>query len=184
MIVSSSSTVEPKLQTAQEGTYSSRLHCNAAQTKPNPARGVEVYVLSPSRSDEAARVAARENASIELERDRNRYPLGQIEHQILASAAQHGMLDLSHLLAATLDSTLQHQMHSPSRGVQSAGFLVLVGAAMPSVLVEMGFLSNVEEERLLASAAYQERLARSIATAVVRFVRHYDRMVTLTGAER
>ncbi|GBD04900.1 N-acetylmuramoyl-L-alanine amidase AmiA [bacterium HR20] len=160
------------------------LHCNAAQTKPHPARGVEVYVLSPSRSDEAARVAARENASIELERDRNRYPLGQIEHQILASAAQHGMLDLSHLLAATLDSTLQHQMHSPSRGVQSAGFLVLVGAAMPSVLVEMGFLSNAEEERLLASAAYQERLAHSIATAVVRFVRHYDRMVTLTGAER
>ncbi|GIV56017.1 MAG: hypothetical protein KatS3mg040_0785 [Candidatus Kapaibacterium sp.] len=160
------------------------LHCNAAQTKPNPARGVEVYVLSPSRSDEAARVAARENASIELERDRNRYPLGQIEHQILASAAQHGMLDLSHLLAATLDSTLQHQMRSPSRGVQSAGFLVLVGAAMPSVLVEMGFLSNAEEERLLASAAYQERLARSIATAVARFVRHYDRIVTLTGAER
>lgn len=160
------------------------LHCNAAQTKPHPARGAEVYVLSPSRSDEAARVAARENASVDLEGDRDRYPIGQIEQQILASAAQHGILDMSHLLAAMLDSTLQRHTRSISRGVQSAGFLVLVGAVMPSVLVEMGFLSNAEEERLLASKAYQDRLARSIATAVARFVRHYDSIVTPTGAEQ
>ncbi len=160
------------------------LHCNAAATKPHTASGVEVYVLSPARTDEAARVALRENASIEFERDQSRYPASHIEQRILASAAQHGMLDLSHLLAASIDSTLHHMLGVQSRGVQSAGFLVLVGAVMPSVLVELGFLTNVEEERLLRSQSYQERIAQALATAIADFVRHYEQIHTLSGAVR
>ncbi len=160
------------------------LHCNAAATKPHTASGVEVYVLSPARTDEAARVALRENASIEFERDRRHYPAGYIEQRILTSAAQHGMLDLSHLLAATIDSTLHRMLGVPSRGVQSAGFLVLVGAVMPSVLVELGFLTNAEEERMLRSQSYQERIARALATAIADFARQYERMHALSGSVR
>jgi N-acetylmuramoyl-L-alanine amidase len=145
---------------------------------------VEVYVLSPARTDEAARVALRENASIEFERDQTRYPASNIEQRNLASAAQHGMLDLSHLLAASIDSTLHHMLGVQSRGVQSAGFLVLVGAVMPSVLVELGFLTNAEEERLLRLQSYQERIARALATAIADFVRHYEQIHTLSGAVR
>lgn len=154
------------------------LHCNAAPSKPHPARGVEVYVLSPARTDEAAAVAARENASIRLEHGGSRYRDADVERRILASVTQRGFLDLSHRCAALLDSSITRRLQCSSRGVQSAGFLVLVDASMPSVLVEMGFLTNREEERLLRSPSYQEKLARAIADAIVVYARQYERMVT------
>lgn len=157
------------------------LHCNAAVTKPHPARGVELYVLSPARTDEAAAVAARENSSIALEQDSSRYRVATIEQQILASVAQQGFLTLSHRLASLIDSTLRLHTTLPSRGVQSAGFLVLVGASMPSVLVEMGFLSNKTDEHILSSRAGQRTIARSIAEAIVAYVREYNRMVSRNG---
>ncbi len=157
------------------------LHCNAATTKPHPARGVEIYVLSPARTDAAAAVAARENSSIALEQDSSRYQVATIEQQILASVAQQGFLTLSHRLASLIDSTLRLQTTLPSRGVQSAGFLVLVGASMPSVLVEMGFLSNKTDEHILSSRTGQRAIARSIAEAIVAYVREYNRMVTRNG---
>ncbi|GIV54521.1 MAG: hypothetical protein KatS3mg039_1039 [Candidatus Kapaibacterium sp.] len=155
------------------------LHCNAAPTKPHPARGVEVYVLSPARTDAAAAVAARENASISLEHDSTRY--GSVEQQILANVAQQGFLALSHRLASLVDSTLRLRAALPSRGVHSAGFLVLVGAAMPSVLVEMGFLSNTTDERLLSSKAGQKRIARALAEAIAAYVREYNVMISRNG---
>jgi N-acetylmuramoyl-L-alanine amidase len=160
------------------------LHCNAAPTKPHPARGVEVYVLSPARTDQAAAVAARENASIALERDSTRYRETPIDQQILASVAQQGFLALSHRLASHVDSMLQRRAGLPSRGVQTAGFLVLVGAAMPSVLVELGFLSNPEDERILASSAGQRRIARAIAEAIAAYVREYNGMISRNGQHR
>lgn len=157
------------------------LHCNAAPTKPHPARGVEVYVLSPARTDEAAAVAARENASIQYESDSLRYQSVTIQQQILATVAQHGFLELSHRLAQLLDSTMNVVLQQPTRGVQSAGFLVLVGAAMPSVLIEMGFLTHPEEAQLLQRSAYQEKIARAIVQAVLAYVRQYEQMVVHHG---
>jgi N-acetylmuramoyl-L-alanine amidase len=55
---------------------------------------------------------------------------------------------------------------------------------MPSVLVELGFLTNAEEERLLRSQSYQERIARALATAIADFVRRYEQIHALSGAVR
>jgi N-acetylmuramoyl-L-alanine amidase len=68
--------------------------------------------------------------------------------------------------------------------VQTAGFLVLVGAAMPSVLVELGFLSNPEDERILASSAGQRKIARALAEAIAAYVREYNGMISRNGQHR
>jgi len=64
------------------------------------------------------------------------------------------------------------------RGVRQAGFRVLVGAYMPAVLVEMGFLSNPHEEKQLGSAPYQRKLARAIGDAILAY---RDEMEALQG---
>jgi len=61
-----------------------------------------------------------------------------------------------------------------SRGVKQAPFVVLLGVQMPSALVEIGFLTNPEDERRLATAARRERIAASLAQAVLEFGRRYD----------
>ena len=68
------------------------------------------------------------------------------------------------------------------RGVRQAPFRVLMGATMPSVLVEMGFLSHAEEERLLSSNDYQSRLAQAIARATLAFRDAYERRLGVTGS--
>ena len=60
---------------------------------------------------------------------------------------------------------------SEGRGVKQAPFRVLVGAAMPAVLVEVAFISNPEEEKLLGSDAYQAKIAASLARGIERFRR-------------
>lgn len=62
------------------------------------------------------------------------------------------------------------------RGVKQANFYVLRGAFMPAILVEMGFISNLNEEALLANQQYQERLARTIFEGIKRFKYNYDRI--------
>jgi N-acetylmuramoyl-L-alanine amidase len=69
---------------------------------------------------------------------------------------------------------------SEGRGVKQAPFRVLVGAAMPAVLVEVAFISNPEEEKLLASEAYQAKIARSLARGIERFRK--ERSARLGGA--
>ena len=62
------------------------------------------------------------------------------------------------------------------RGVKQANFYVLRGAFMPSILIEMGFISNAEEEQLLVNEEYQERIARTIFEGIKRFKFRYDRI--------
>jgi N-acetylmuramoyl-L-alanine amidase len=72
-------------------------------------------------------------------------------------------------------------MHpGPNRGVKQAGFRVLIGAVMPAVLVEMGFISNAGEARLLGTAAFQQKIAWSLAQAVDRFFEHHESLFTNT----
>ncbi|MDD3143170.1 MAG: N-acetylmuramoyl-L-alanine amidase, partial [Candidatus Cloacimonetes bacterium] len=62
------------------------------------------------------------------------------------------------------------------RGVKQASFYVLRGAFMPAILIEMGFISNLNEEAVLANKQYQERLARTIFEGIKRFKYSYDRI--------
>lgn len=154
------------------------IHCNSMPTKPHPAHGCETYILRPGRNDDAARVASRENASVKFEQQQRRYE-GMTEDQIIvATMAQRSFVRLSESFAASI----QHEVtdHTPlaDRGVSQAGFFVLVGASMPNVLIETGFLSNRTDAEYLASSKGQAAIASSIASAIKSYAASYQRSLS------
>jgi N-acetylmuramoyl-L-alanine amidase len=84
--------------------------------------------------------------------------------------AQAAQLDASSKLAGNLYGEISQASLSRSRGVKQAPFRVLVGATMPAVLVEVGFITNPEEEKLLFSEAHQVRLTNALIQGLGRFI--------------
>ena len=85
-------------------------------------------------------------------------------------------LDHAHwsaLLAEIIQEKLAQVHPGPNRGVKQAPFAVITNSLMPAVLLEVGFLSNREEERLLNQRSFQEDVARSVASAVLEFFQRY-----------
>ena len=73
-----------------------------------------------------------------------------------------------------MQDSVTRSLRIASRGVKQAGFYVLGGAAMPAILVEIGFLTNRKEERRLMDAQYRERVARAIYAGLADYKRRYD----------
>jgi len=142
------------------------LHTNA-----NPRRdrsGVETYFLNVTDDRYARRLAARENGSLDMEeapKDVQRI-LTDLDSKASAGASR----TLARMVQKEITSrTRQSQGAVRDRGVKNALFYVLLGARMPAVLVETAFISNREEEKRLASPAYQQLVAEGVARAVVEF---------------
>jgi N-acetylmuramoyl-L-alanine amidase len=137
------------------------LHANA--NKSRKAYGIETYYLNFSKNDKAAAVAARENGtSIKQVSD-----LELILFDLMANAK----INESSRLATGIQESLVKNIskkYSDIRdlGVRQGPFYVLLGATMPSVLVETAFISHPREEKRLASSKYQESAARAIASAI------------------
>ncbi|WP_051669454.1 N-acetylmuramoyl-L-alanine amidase [Bryobacter aggregatus] len=133
------------------------IHANSSPAKA--ATGVETYYLNFTSSPEALEVAARENASS----GRGVSDLGDLIKKI----ALKEKIDESREFASKVQSSLQAGsakagIVSKDRGVRKAPFIVLIGAQMPSVLSEIGFLSNPKEEALLRKPEYRQKIAESI----------------------
>ena len=142
------------------------LHVNSV---PGPsAHGAETYFLNLQASDERAeQAAAMENRADPLPPSEGD-PLYDLQ-LILWDLAQSHYLAESQRLARLVQEELNETLHLANRGVKQAPFRVLVGAAMPAVLVECGFLSNPEEEAKLLDPAYRAELVDSLVRAVVRY---------------
>ena len=147
------------------------LHLNSAFGAT--AHGAETYFLSATASDErAARAAQAENrpreagpaAGAALGDD----PLYDLQ-LILWDLAQSHFLSESQALAKMIQGELNTTLELRDRGVKQAPFVVLMGAAMPAVLVELGFLSNPDEERKLQDPAYRDDLAQALVRAISRY---------------
>ena len=137
------------------------IHCNASETKTR--RGVETYVLDVNRDELAARVAARENATSQAASAELSSILGDLR---LADQSQRSTR-LARLLERAATSALGVKYgDAVDGGVHTAGFYVLVGADMPSVLFETSYISNVTDEQRLDSDEYRQILADAIANAV------------------
>jgi N-acetylmuramoyl-L-alanine amidase len=136
------------------------LHANAAPRK-NP-RGAEVFYLSTERATSEAR------GSVQQELPALGGGSREIE-VILWEMAQTRHLAQSAAFAELIEGELSNRLKMSARPVQQAPFRVLVGANMPAVLVEMGFLSNPGEEKQLVSAEYQNVVVQAIFDALVRF---------------
>lgn len=139
------------------------LHANASLRRT--ATGAEVFYLSLDRADEEARrVAESEGVAMPV------FGGGTREIDvILWEMAQTRHLVQSAELAKAIEGQLRTSVPMGPRPIQQAPFRVLVGANMPAVLVELGYLTNSEQESALASVPFQTRLAQAIAEAVARF---------------
>lgn len=133
------------------------IHANAS---PNSAAyGIETYYLNFSKNEKAAAVAARENGT-------SLQQLGALE-QILFDLMAHSKIQESSRLASDIQSSLvdtmgRHYGEVKDLGVKQGPFYVLLGANMPSVLVETAFISNRSEEARLASRKYQKQAVQAI----------------------
>jgi N-acetylmuramoyl-L-alanine amidase len=148
------------------------IHVNAARGAS--ASGTETYFLSSEATDNSARAAAAfENKVIELEPG-SRGASRDLLRSILWDLAQSEFQQESSRLAEGLQDSLERALRQPSRGVKQAPFYVLGGAAMPAVLVEIGFISNAHEEERLQDEGYRDRIARALAAGLAAYKRRYD----------
>jgi N-acetylmuramoyl-L-alanine amidase len=149
------------------------IHCNAMPDKPNPRNGFECYILRPGRSDDAARVAAAENDVIRYEANREKYDRHEAEIVIMSTMAQNAFARYSEEAAHAISNSLSKSSGIKDRGVHQAGFYVLVGTAMPSVLLELGYLTNEKDKKALTNKWVQRRIARAIARGIRNYEKNY-----------
>jgi N-acetylmuramoyl-L-alanine amidase len=140
------------------------IHANASE---NPsARGVETYFLNFATNMGAASVAARENAA-------SGQAMGALP-DFLKAIALHNKLDESRDFATEVQRAIVERLRKSNRalkdlGVKQAPFVVLIGAAMPSVLAEISFVTNAQEAKLLRGTAYRQRIAEALFDAIRKY---------------
>lgn len=133
------------------------------------AKGTETYVMGLHKTESNLRVAQRENASILLEEDYETkyesFDPNSPESYIALTLRQSAFLDQSVSFAKEIQEQFEKRVGRVNRGVKQAGFLVLHQTAMPSVLIETGFLTNPDEEKFLNSTTGQDYMASAIYRA-------------------
>jgi N-acetylmuramoyl-L-alanine amidase len=151
-----------KAANAQGADLFISLHLNAARAKA--ARGSEVFFLSLGKGDDEE-VVATENAGAGAAPG----SADNVVASILDDLAQTAFLQDSERLAVAIQSQLNLLARIKERGVKQAPFIVLRGAAMPAVLVEVAFISNPKEEEKLKDAAFRAKVADAITLGVRRY---------------
>lgn len=149
------------------------VHTNASPV--SSVKGAETFVLGTERLDKNLDVAMRENAVIKLEADYQTtyhgFDPNSVDSYIMFELMQNQYLDQSLNYATYLQQGFATLLKRGDRGVRQAAFWVLLKSACPSVLIEMGFISNLEEERFLVSTAGQKKIAQNICDAFGSFYR-------------
>ena len=146
------------------------IHTNAS--RDSRAYGTETYFLNLATDDESIRVAAMENATS----TKNISDLHSILNDLLKNAKINESSRLAEMVQFSLVKNLNRKGYDrvKDKGVKQAPFYVLLGARMPSILVESAFISNREECRLLTTASYQEHLAESIVQGLRAYIKEIN----------
>ncbi len=146
------------------------IHANANPSRK--AKGIETYLLNWTNDEEAMRVAARENAiSFKKMKEMHRQMdiLEMIKNDLIRENKRDESIKLAHYIQRSMISTINSLGNRDKRldhGVKQALFYVLFGAKMPSVLVEVSFISNPEEEKLLSDDSYRMHIAKAISEGI------------------
>ncbi|MGA1845491.1 N-acetylmuramoyl-L-alanine amidase [Deferribacter abyssi] len=140
------------------------IHVNASRNRR--AKGVETYVLNVTKDKSALEVAAFENQATEKS-------LSDLQG-ILKDIILNSKLEESLILAKSVQNSLVLHLKENSLGVKQAPFYVLVGAKMPSILIETGFLSNKKEARKFATKRYREEIAEGIFNGLMKYIKKYN----------
>ncbi len=148
------------------------IHANASRARQ--AHGFETYYLSEATDDNARALAAVENASLYFESS----SLSGVSTDLKAT-----LWDIVYTenraqsveLARYISQALEKDVKGRNRGVKSARFYVLKYVRMPSVLVEVGFITNRKEEKELEDRRHRQRVAKAIARGILSYKREYER---------
>lgn len=161
------------------------IHTNALANN-RIAKGASTWTLGLAKSDANLEVAKRENSVILYEDDyKTRYAgfnPNSAESYIIFEFMQDKYMEQSVHLASLVQKQFRHHCKRVDRGVHQAGFLVLKASAMPSILVELGFISTPEEERYLNTEEGSSTLAKGIYRAFLSYKREHE--IRLTGSSR
>ncbi len=154
------------------------VHANASRN--SKARGVETYFLNFATNPDAEAVAARENAG--SAQSMHRLPA------IVKAIAMNNKLDESRDFAGMVQKSMVQRLSSRNKqmrdlGVKQAPFVVLIGAAMPSVLAEIAFVTNRQEGTLLKTGAYRQHIAEALFDAVLRYQKSLKKIRTSSTAQ-
>ncbi|MDK9699131.1 MAG: N-acetylmuramoyl-L-alanine amidase [bacterium] len=143
------------------------IHINAARS--SKAYGIETYFLSPARTERAVKVSEFENSVVQLEDDNESYKQLTDEKHILVSMAQSQFLLESQVLAEAVHKEAIKRTGLNDRGVDQAGFYVLIGASMPAILFECAFLTNSSDARKLRSSEGRQKFADALYAGIMKF---------------
>jgi N-acetylmuramoyl-L-alanine amidase len=142
------------------------IHANS--TRNRSVSGVETFFLSFAADPDELEVASRENASSQL----TIRELEGLLHKIALDDFSEESRDLASVVQHNLHSTIAlHRSRWRDRGVKKAPFVVLINSAMPSILTEIGFLSNPDDERFLASEKGKNQIAEALYKGVEEYFR-------------
>lgn len=161
------------------------IHVNAAQNRS--AKGAETYTLGieEARTERNLEIAKRENGVILLEDNHEKtyanFNPNSPESYIIFEYMQSEFVKESIHIAQYVQENFASDANRLDRGVRQAGFLVLNATSMPSILVELGYISNAEEAKYLASGAAQQRLSNCISKA---FDKYYADLKKLNDSVR
>ena len=165
--------LEDRTRIANERQADLFLSIHANSSSYRAAAGVETYILNFTTSKSALELAARENATSE----RSIHEL----HELLEKIALKDKIEESTQFAATLQTALsavskRSNDSAKNRGVKKAPFVVLIGAAMPSVLAEIGFLTNATDEALLRRPEHRQKIAEALYKGIEAYVQTLSRV--------
>ncbi|MFB9865093.1 N-acetylmuramoyl-L-alanine amidase [Rufibacter immobilis] len=153
------------------------IHCNSG---PSSAFGTETYTMGLHTSNGNLAVAKRENSVIlqeeNYEKKYNGFNPNSPQSHILFSLYQSAYLDNSLRFAQKVEKEFKTRVGRSSRGVKQAGFLVLWKSAMPSTLIEIGFLTNPQEEKFLNDKSNQSYMASGIYRAFKEYKQELEAM--------
>lgn len=153
---------DPKERAIQANMLKAKLyisiHANHKKQEETEKNGFEIYLLNKDRLNEAVEITIRENTKLIYQQFGN----DENDKFIFSELAQYGYMKYSEYLAASLQSNLIDMNTLASRGVMQAGYWVLLGASMPSVLVECGYISDVNDLQVLTSENGQTGIAKAL----------------------
>jgi len=159
----------------QEADLFISIHANSSKTRT--VRGVETFFLNFTNSREALDTASRENAGS----DKSVHELSDLVKRIVLSEKVTESRELAERVQAALSKA---KGTGPDRGVKQAPFVVLIGATMPSILAEVSFISNPDEEKVLRTPGYRQHIAESLLDGVRSYADTLSGIKTASSIEK
>lgn len=170
----------PKLANKNNADLFVSIHCNSNNnTSP---QGSETYFMGLHKTDGNLDVAKRENEAVIFEEDYKSneqyggFDPNSPESDIIFTLVQNAHMVESSRFSSIVEKKSTNFTSIKSRGVKQAGFLVLWQAAMPSVLVELGFLTNSSDRAILKTSAGQDKVAQGLFASIVEYKKLRDKM--------